>query len=157
MPSAETQTSPARSHLLRIASILIAALGLLLAGWSVREILGADTRALFIAQVSAAFQTPLDPHDWANHWRTTFVQIGVLGCLLVLAAVGLWQRKPAAALFLAILLAADLLLDLLLHATGYVRYAFEMLDPVLALIELLFIAAALFTWRRLRRTAQPSE
>jgi hypothetical protein len=82
--------------------------------------------------------------------------MGVFGCLVVVAALGLWQRKPAAALCLAMIVATDLLIDLLLLATGYVRYAFEVLDPAQALMKLLFIAAALFMWSRLRRAVPES-
>lgn len=114
----------------RFFAVLILMIGVGFIAFGVSNVVSASDDGRFMATAGAAFDMDIDAVDWASHWRVTWVEILVVGCLVGLAGLGLWQGRPGALLLFVAAVLGHLVLDLAQYFGGYARYAFETPDPV---------------------------
>jgi len=142
---------------MRIFAALLLITSTALFTWSLREVALAESRGAFVAAVASAHGENLQPHDWAAHWRTAFLQQIVISLFLGVSGFIIWERRALGFLALAVSLVLQPAADLIRLLSGRAKYAFETLEPINAGIYIICSASALVLFARLRRAARLPE
>lgn len=85
---------------------------------------------------------------WASHWSTFSVFVGIFGVALAVAGLLCWKGRRYGLFVLAAAVVAELLLGVVVNATGYARYPFEVTGVADVAISLMVAAAAVLGFFR---------
>lgn len=119
--------------------------------WTVAR---SGNHALVAGMVVHANSQELDVVDYQRHWLVTSAAYTFASAIGLIAGTAMLLRKPFALRMLALSFGCFLSFAAWKLASGYVKYAFEVVPLVEFPIWLLLIALALVWDRRARRVAR---
>lgn len=110
---------------LRIFGLILLLGSALLGAVAVSSVVDADEQAVLMGRLSEAFETPIDPADWAVRWRNTGAAIAVLAIGAFVGGTGFILGRRFAWTALTAGLAGYSVLELAMRLRGPRVYAFE--------------------------------
>jgi hypothetical protein len=133
----------------RILGIITAIVGGVFLVFSVVGLFNAYHMAQFLSDVGAAYAKPIDPNDWAKHWRISSLSFLPIAVGILAAGVGMVKRRRWSLALLGAVLSVSVVFDVILNASSYPKYAFEQSDPIeIAIMILISISSfiAFYRW-----------